>query len=59
MTDRNAMTEDMFEKAREAFFGAAKISQERSDTSAEFLNPRDEPTPKEAAGPFSDEHEEA
>ena len=51
------MAEDMFEQARKAFFGTAKISAERSDTSTEILNPRNEPAPREVTGPFSDEHE--
>jgi len=57
MTERNPITEDMFEKAREAFFGTAKTSQERSDTAAEFLSPRNESASKEVTSPFSDEHE--
>jgi hypothetical protein len=54
MTDRNPITEDMFEKAREVFFGTAKTSRQRGDTSAEFVDPRDEPARKEVTGPTSD-----
>lgn len=57
MTKQNPMAEDTFEKAREAFFGTAKISTEQTIESAKFLNPRDEPTSKEVIGPFSGEHE--
>jgi hypothetical protein len=45
--------EDMFEKARAAFFGTAVASPKPSGSSAEFLTPRSEPTPKEVAGPSS------
>jgi hypothetical protein len=57
MTERNPMAEDMFEKARKAFFGMAKTSPERGDTSAEFLNPEDEHRSKGVIGPSLDNHE--
>ena len=49
MTQRNVMAEDMFEKARTAFFGAVKISPQKFDELTEFLTPRDKPTPNEVA----------
>ena len=57
MTKRNPIAEDMFEKARRAFFGTAKTSPERSDTSAEFLNPEEEHRSKKVIGPPSDNHD--
>jgi hypothetical protein len=57
MIERNPMAEDMFEKARRAFFGTTKTSLECSDTSPESLSPWDEQTPKEVAGPSSDNQE--
>jgi hypothetical protein len=43
MKQSNPMAEDMFEKAREAFFGTAKTSPKPNASLAEFLKPRDEP----------------
>jgi hypothetical protein len=57
MAERNPMAEDMFEKARRAFFGTAKTSPERSDNSAELLYPADEHRSKEVIGPSLDHHE--
>jgi hypothetical protein len=53
MKQANPMGEDMFEKAREAFFGTVKTSPKPSALPAEFLKPRTELT-----GPSSNEHEE-
>jgi len=59
MKQANPTTEDMFEKAREAFFGTVRTQPKPSASSAEFLKPRNEPSPREAAGPSSDKHEAA
>jgi hypothetical protein len=59
MKQANPMAEDMFEKAREAFFGNAKTSTKPSASSAEFLKPRNEPPAKEVTGPSADKHETA
>jgi hypothetical protein len=59
MKQANPMAEDMFEKAREAFFGAAKTLPKPSASSAEFLKPRNEPSPKEVTGPSSGKDEAA
>jgi hypothetical protein len=40
MKQAESVAEDMFEKAREAFFGTAKTSPEPSGSSAEHLEPR-------------------
>ena len=45
------MKEDMFEKAREAFFGAVKTSPKPSAFPAEFLTPQNEPLPTKVGGP--------
>jgi hypothetical protein len=47
MTQRNSMTEDVFEKARAAFFGTIKTLPRPIDEPVESLNPRDKSTPKE------------
>jgi hypothetical protein len=52
------MGEDMFEKAREAFFGTVKTSPKPSALPAEFLKPRNEPPRTELTGSPSNEHEE-
>lgn len=52
----NPMPEDMFEKAREAFFETAKTSPKPGASSAESLKPRSEPAPTELADPSSDKH---
>jgi hypothetical protein len=44
MKQTNQMAEDMFEKAREAFFGTTETSPQSSASSGEFLKPRDEPS---------------
>jgi hypothetical protein len=59
MKQANPMPEDMFEKAREAFFGTVRTSPKPSASSAEFLKPRNEPPSKEVTGPSSDKHETA
>jgi hypothetical protein len=46
------MAEDVFEKARAAFFGTVKVSAQQVDEPAEFLNPREKSTPKQAT-PYS------
>jgi hypothetical protein len=51
MKQANPMQEDMFEKAREAFFGTVKSSPRTSASSAESLNPRNEPPPPKVTGP--------
>ena len=57
MTEQYPMSDDMFEKARVAFFGTAKISPQQSHQLAEFVSPQDEPMPTEFTGPSSNEHE--
>lgn len=42
MKPTNSNTEDMFEKAREAFFGTAMTSTKPKDSSTEPLKPRNE-----------------
>jgi hypothetical protein len=42
MKEANPMAEDMFEKAREAFFGTSETSPKPSASSAEFLKLRNE-----------------
>jgi hypothetical protein len=42
MKQTNQMAEDMFEKAREAFFGTTETSPKSSASSGEFLKPQDE-----------------
>ena len=59
MKQANPMAEDMFEKAREAFFGIVKTSPKPSASSAEFLKPRNEPRQKQVTGPSADGHEAA
>jgi hypothetical protein len=44
MKQANPTAEDMFEKAREAFFGTTKTLPKPSASSADFLKPRNEPT---------------
>jgi hypothetical protein len=58
MKQANPTGEDMFEKAREAFFGTVKTPPKPSALPAEFLKPRNEPPPTELTGPSSSEHEE-
>jgi hypothetical protein len=53
----NPMAEDMFEKARGAFFGTAKTSPNPSASSAEPLKPQNEPLPKEVTGLSSEKYE--
>jgi hypothetical protein len=43
MERANPMAEDMFEKARKAFFGTGKTTPNLSASPAEFLKPRNEP----------------
>jgi len=50
MKQANPMGEDMFEKARAAFFGTAKTSPRPSASPAESLKPRNEPPPPKIAG---------
>jgi hypothetical protein len=57
MMERNPMAEDMFEKARRAFFTTTKASLERSGTSAELPKSEDEHTPEEVASSPSDTNE--
>ncbi len=47
MTQQNQTPEDLFEKAREAFFGTVKTSPKPSASPAGLLEPQDEPEPKE------------
>ena len=55
MKPGNPMGEDMFERAREAFFGTAKSPPKPITSSTEFLKPRNEPSPEEVTAPFRDE----
>jgi hypothetical protein len=43
MTQKNLKTDDMFEKARKAFFETVKKTPETSASSAEPLKPENEP----------------
>jgi hypothetical protein len=52
MTQRNGAAEDMFEKARAAFFGTVEISADQRDESTEPLNSKRKLTP-EVVGPHS------
>lgn len=45
MKQTDPMAEDLFEKARAAFFGTAKTSPRPSASSAEPLKPRNDPRP--------------
>ena len=55
MKQANPMAEDMFEKAREAFFGIVKKSPEPSAVSTDIpINPRNETPTEEDNGPSSD-----
>jgi hypothetical protein len=54
MKQADPMAEDMFEKAREAFFGTAKTSPRPSAPLAEHLKPPNERSRKEVAGPSPD-----
>jgi hypothetical protein len=42
MKKENPVAEDMFEKAREVFFGITETSPKSSASSDEFLKPRNE-----------------
>jgi hypothetical protein len=53
----NPMAEDMYEKARGAFFGTAKTSPKPSASSAELLRVQNEPSPKEVTKLSSDKYE--
>ncbi len=55
----NLMAQDMFEKAREAFFGAPKTSPEPSAPSVEYLKPRNEPSLEDVNGPSPKERRAA
>jgi hypothetical protein len=50
------MADDMFEKAREAFFETVRTSP--SAASAEFVKPRNDPSEKQVS-PSADGHEAA
>jgi hypothetical protein len=50
----NRVPEDMFEKARAAFFGTARSSSRSNASSSDFFKPRSEPPPKEVTNPSSD-----
>jgi hypothetical protein len=50
----NAVPEDMFEKARAAFFGTAQSSSRSTASSSDFFKPRSEPTATEVTSPSSD-----
>ena len=41
------MADDMFEKAREAFFGTVRASPKPNASSAEFVKPRNDPSEKQ------------
>jgi hypothetical protein len=51
MKQTSPMAKDMFEKAREAFFGTAKASAKPSVSSAESLKPRNDPPGKQVSDP--------
>jgi hypothetical protein len=57
--EANPVKEDMFEKAREAFFGTAKPSPTSSSFPAEYVNPRSQRPPTKVAGPPSSERDAA
>ena len=59
MNKVNPTADDLFEKAREAFFGTVKTSRRPSASPTEFLKPRNEPSPKIVTGPSSDERDVA
>ena len=52
------MADDMFEKAREAFFGTVRASPKPNASSAEFVKPRNDPSEKQVT-PSADRHEAA
>jgi hypothetical protein len=54
MKQASPMAEDLFEKAREAFFGTVKTSQKPSASSAELPEPRYDPPEKKVTGPSVD-----
>jgi hypothetical protein len=51
------MAEDMFEKAREAFFGSANIIPKVNAPSGGFLQRQSAPPSREVTGPAPDKHE--
>ncbi len=53
----NPTADDVFEKAREAFFGTVKTSRKPSVSPAEFLTGGNVPSPSIVTVPASDEHE--
>jgi hypothetical protein len=57
MKQTNAMAEDMYEKARGAFFGTAKTSARPSSSPVEIVEPRNESSPKKVTVLSSDEYE--
>jgi hypothetical protein len=57
MKQEDPMKEDMFEKAREAFFGTVKTPPKPSAFPAEFLKPRNELPPTKVTGPYSNQGE--
>jgi hypothetical protein len=50
----NPVAEDVFERAREAFFGPANNTPRPSAPSPQFLEPRSEPRPREVTSSSSD-----
>ena len=56
MKPGNALAEDMFERAREAFFGTAKTLPEPNTPSTEFIKLRNESSPEEVTGPCPEKH---
>ena len=54
MKPANPAAEDMFERAREAFFGTANNTPKPGASSAEASKPRSEARPTEVTGSSSD-----
>jgi hypothetical protein len=50
----NRVQEDVFEKARAAFFGTAQSSSQSNASSFDSFKPRSEAPPKEVTSPSSD-----
>jgi hypothetical protein len=50
----NSVADDMFERAREAFFGTANNAPKPAASSADVPKPRSEARPKEVTGSSSD-----
>jgi hypothetical protein len=51
------MAEDMFDKAREAFFGSTNVIPKANASPTESRKPRRTSSIKEITGPFPEKHE--